>query len=148
MERFQGQCLQIILDSIELPIRHILKYIYTILCFLLSNSFCSVSIDLISALSYCHSKKLLHLDVKPQNVLVELNGFPAYDHLILTVSYRKYICKLCDFGSSMKIGTENSQASSENTKVITGVLEIIINSHYDIILGYCPLYGSGSFKRQ
>lgn len=45
------------------------------------------AIDICKGVNYCHEQGILHLDIKPANVLVCSNG----------------ICKLCDFGSSIKI---------------------------------------------
>lgn len=39
--------------------------------------------DLLSALHYLHSYRILHRDLKPQNILLNMNGLQA---------------KLCDFG--------------------------------------------------
>lgn len=44
------------------------------------------------ALMFCHRHGLLHLDVKPQNILVDINN----------------CCKLSDFGSSKKIADLNN----------------------------------------
>ncbi|XP_012055453.1 PREDICTED: serine/threonine-protein kinase fused [Atta cephalotes] len=50
-----------------------------------------IACDLVSALYYLHSNRVMHRDLKPQNVLLEANG----------------ITKLCDFGfaRSMSTGT-------------------------------------------
>lgn len=42
------------------------------------------SIEIASALSYCHSNGILHLDVKPSNILMDFQNH----------------CKLSDFGNS------------------------------------------------
>lgn len=51
----------------------------------------SYSVQLSSALKYCHEHGVLHLDIKPQNVIVE----NFMDN-----------CKLCDFGCSSLVGAE------------------------------------------
>ncbi|XP_046675241.1 serine/threonine-protein kinase mos [Homalodisca vitripennis] len=51
------------------------------------------------ALEYCHSKGILHLDVKPKNI---------------TLCPSNNICKLCDFGSS--ISTCSAEKSRSNIK--------------------------------
>lgn len=50
----------------------------------LSDKILKFSMDICEGLRYCHKKKILHLDVKPQNILVCENQ-----------------CKLCDFGNSV-----------------------------------------------
>lgn len=45
--------------------------------------------DVSQGLLYLHQNNLLHLDIKPANILVCPNG----------------VCKLCDFGSCFKIGS-------------------------------------------
>lgn len=57
--------------------------------------------DIVYGLSYCHQNKLLHLDLKPQNVLITLNPHNGFDK-------RPYVCKLCDFGCSVKLLTGQS----------------------------------------
>ncbi|XP_055920988.1 serine/threonine-protein kinase D2 [Eupeodes corollae] len=93
MERFPGQCLQFILNSMEIPLEHRIH----------------VVLDIVNALVFCHRRRILHLDVKPQNVLVAVSTKIAkrrkYD--------RSYVCKVCDFGSSVSL-QENNQV--ENTR--------------------------------
>ncbi|XP_053664110.1 proto-oncogene serine/threonine-protein kinase mos-like [Anopheles marshallii] len=92
MERFDGYCLQQLIGhqrNDPIAVQHKLL----ILC------------DIISGLCFCHRHNIVHLDVKPQNVIVTVNatatgastpGAPCQQ-------LRKYLCKLCDFGSSMML---------------------------------------------
>ncbi|XP_055837544.1 serine/threonine-protein kinase mos [Episyrphus balteatus] len=96
MERFPGQCLQGILNSIEIPLEH---RIYVVL-------------DIVNALTHCHKRKILHLDVKPQNVLVDFSPQSTKRRKVTVLHGRNYICKICDFGSSVVL-QENDQ---ENTR--------------------------------
>lgn len=79
MERCDGSDLQHILDSCQIDLLHRL--------YLLS--------DIASALMFCHSNKIIHLDLKPLNVLVALNPDAK--------NGRRYLCKLFDFGCSMRL---------------------------------------------
>ncbi|XP_061400564.1 serine/threonine-protein kinase mos [Musca vetustissima] len=90
MERFNGDCLQIILDTMELSVLHRIN----------------IAMDITSGLMYCHKRGLLHMDVKPQNVMISLNKFQR-NIVKSSLTQRLYVCKLCDFGSSLKIGNEN-----------------------------------------
>ncbi|XP_058119968.1 serine/threonine-protein kinase mos [Anopheles ziemanni] len=94
MERFDGHCLQRILDNqrqLPIPLQHKLL----ILC------------DVINGLYFCHLHQLIHLDVKPQNVIVTINPSANLDlkhnGRAACLCVRKYLCKLCDFGSSMML---------------------------------------------
>ncbi|XP_052873867.1 proto-oncogene serine/threonine-protein kinase mos [Anopheles cruzii] len=96
MERFDGHCLQHILlraNHRSIGIQHKLL----ILC------------DIINGLNFCHRHQLVHLDVKPQNVIVTLSGAgpgatPDHDATPgACLRLRKYLCKLCDFGSSVAL---------------------------------------------
>lgn len=60
----------------------------------------SITLDILAALRYCHSHHVLHLDVKPPNVLVALGTKSTGGRNLCN---RSYICKLCDFGSSIKL---------------------------------------------
>lgn len=77
MQRFEGKCLQYILDRDKIDLIHRL----------------SILSDIASALMFCHENRIVHADVKPQNILVAVA--PA----------RGYLCKLFDFGCSVKIDT-------------------------------------------
>ena len=54
---------------------------------ILSSSKIRISGQIASALQYCHQKGILHLDVKPQNILLDV-----HDN-----------CKLSDFGTSKRV---------------------------------------------
>ena len=54
---------------------------------ILSSSKIRISGQIASALQYCHQKGILHLDVKPQNILLDMNDN----------------CKLSDFGTSKRV---------------------------------------------
>ncbi|XP_017835403.1 proto-oncogene serine/threonine-protein kinase mos [Drosophila busckii] len=84
MERPNGLCLQRIVDTIALPLLH-----RTL-----------ITLDILAALRYCHSQRILHLDIKPPNILVALGISSIDKHCRFE---RQYICKLCDFGSSIKL---------------------------------------------
>jgi fused-like protein len=56
-----------------------------------------ISMQLVSALHYLHSNRIIHRDMKPQNVLISANG----------------VVKLCDFGFA--------RAMSTNTLVLTSI---------------------------
>lgn len=101
MERFEGHCLQTVLNgSGEISMYHRLM----ILC------------DIINGLCFCHRHHIAHLDVKPQNVVVCLvkPGYPdsSCSHV------RNYLCKLCDFGSSLTLNTININEKSSNRGTI------------------------------
>ncbi|KNC21858.1 hypothetical protein FF38_03189 [Lucilia cuprina] len=95
MERFNGHCLQKVLDTIELPLIHRIF----------------IAIDIISGLMYCHNNYLLHMDIKPQNIMVQLMYPKPQQKINPNKPNRRYKCKLCDFGSSIKITAGKTQAT-------------------------------------
>lgn len=100
MERLPGQCLQNLVDSIEISLFHRLRYSVSLFINILATYFCfSIMSDIVYGLSYCHQNKLLHLDLKPQNVLITLTQ---------QNDIRPYVCKLCDFGCSVKMLTDRN----------------------------------------
>lgn len=95
MERFEGKCLQHCLDRFRVDLVHRLH----------------VMSDISSALVFCHENKIVHLDLKPQNVFVAVQS--------TTVNGRAYVCKLFDFGCSLKLVDMDSyeDGSYENVGV-------------------------------
>lgn len=61
----------------------------------------SILIDITSAICYCHEKGIIHLDIKPQNVLIAFLN--ETQHHKTTKFLKKYKCKICDFGCSIKL---------------------------------------------
>ncbi|KAM8711460.1 hypothetical protein ACLKA7_000580 [Drosophila subpalustris] len=94
MERPNGLCLQRVVDTLPLPLVHRVL----------------ITLDVLAALRYCHAQRVLHLDVKPPNILIAL-GIKASNSNI-----RSYICKLCDFGSSIKLDESCDGSSRNNAK--------------------------------
>ncbi|XP_019719707.1 serine/threonine-protein kinase 36-like [Hippocampus comes] len=80
-EYAEGQLFQIIEDDGSLP----------------ESRVCEIACQLVSALYYLHSRRILHRDMKPQNILFDKNG----------------VVKLCDFGFA--------RAMSVSTMVLTSI---------------------------
>lgn len=102
MERFDGYCLQSVLNrGYEVTVYHRLL----ILC------------DIINGLCFCHRHHIVHLDVKPQNVIicVLIPDCPANNRCS---SIRNYTCKLCDFGSSVVLNKPSVVESKNNRGTI------------------------------
>lgn len=51
------------------------------------------AIDITAGLAYLHEQGVMHLDLKPKNILLN----------------KENVCKICDFGNSMKIGYNSGQ---------------------------------------
>ncbi|XP_049598268.1 uncharacterized protein [Syngnathus scovelli] len=76
---------------------------------------CEIACQLVSALYYLHSRRILHRDMKPQNILFDKNG----------------VVKLCDFGFA--------RAMSISTMVVTSIMgtplymspELVAEKPYD-----------------
>ncbi|KAH8365146.1 hypothetical protein KR084_003724 [Drosophila pseudotakahashii] len=105
MECPRGQCLQRIVDTLALPLMH--RVLYDPFSHNLQPKInyypFRITLDVVAALRYCHSQNVLHLDVKPTNILVAL-GIKSSGVGNLSKVKRSYICKLCDFGSSIEMG--------------------------------------------
>lgn len=81
MEYFEAKNLQSVLDSCKIDLLHRLH----ILC------------DISNALIFCHANKIIHLDLKPQNVLISIQQ---------SNSSKNYCCKLSDFGCSVMLDSQ------------------------------------------
>ncbi|KAF7992667.1 hypothetical protein HCN44_005011 [Aphidius gifuensis] len=74
-----------------------------------------IACDLVSALYYLHSNRVLHRDLKPQNVLVENNG----------------VAKLCDFGFARSMSTGTHVLTSIKGTPLYMAPELIEECPYD-----------------
>jgi fused-like protein len=81
MEHAQGELFEILEEDHSLP----------------EDVIRSIAKQLVSALYYLHSNRIIHRDMKPQNILISQDG----------------IVKLCDFGFA--------RAMSSNTVVLTSI---------------------------
>lgn len=103
MERFDGQCLQNILNQ-----NHAITVYHRLL----------ILCDIINGLCFCHRHHIVHLDVKPQNVIVCLLIPGCQSDIQQCAHVRNYICKLCDFGSSIVLNTLTLNDKSSNRGTI------------------------------
>ncbi|XP_043683692.1 serine/threonine-protein kinase 36 isoform X4 [Vespula pensylvanica] len=74
-----------------------------------------IACDLVSALYYLHSNRVLHRDLKPQNVLLEANG----------------VAKLCDFGFARSMSTGTHVLTSIKGTPLYMAPELIQERPYD-----------------
>ncbi|EZA54125.1 hypothetical protein DMN91_001117 [Ooceraea biroi] len=74
-----------------------------------------VTCDLVSALYYLHSNRVMHRDLKPQNVLLESNG----------------VAKLCDFGFARSMSTGTHVLTSIKGTPLYMAPELIEECPYD-----------------
>ncbi|KAF5948099.1 hypothetical protein HYC85_014056 [Camellia sinensis] len=96
-----GQILCLVLEYMDLDLK---KFMTTSADIAKKNQ--SLMHQLLDGLAYCHSQKLLHRDLKPQNLLIDCS---------------KHILKLADFGSAREIGVP-LQTYTEGEKVFSCTL--------------------------
>jgi fused-like protein len=75
----------------------------------------TIACDLVSALNYLHSRRILHRDMKPQNILIGSDGF----------------YKLCDFGFARTMGIDTYMLTSIKGTPLYMAPEIIEEKPYD-----------------
>lgn len=87
MDRFEGSTLQHCLDLYRVDLVHRVQILS----------------DISKALVFCHENKIVHFDLKPQNVFVAV----ANVQNVSDTGYG-YLCKLFDFGCSLKLAEMDS----------------------------------------
>ncbi|GAB0091720.1 Mos [Sergentomyia squamirostris] len=87
MERITGDNLQVILNSVKMG----------------SSSAVEILMQMVSALAFCHQQGIIHGDVKPLNILINLEG------------KGKFVAKLGDFGSSINLNRSSQNIDYQGT---------------------------------
>lgn len=77
-----------------------------------------ISFQILTALEHIHSFRIIHRDVKPENVILSINN-------------NNLICKLADFGLSWKLTSETEYCTSFTGTPLYMAPEVIENSKYD-----------------
>ena len=114
----------LMLDSFETEreLVAVSEYVPQQLCALLQSNgcmaepvVCSVACNLVSALYYLHSHRIVHRDIKPQNILLTASG----------------VAKLCDFGFSKKMEINTYVLESIKGTPLYMAPELIEQQPYD-----------------
>lgn len=64
------------------------------------NTILKWALDIVKGVMYCHENGILHLDIKPKNILVGEDD----------------ICRICDFGNSSRISQRSKVENLVSTK--------------------------------
>lgn len=73
------------------------------------------TLDIASALQYCHERNIYHRDIKPENMIVGRDGF----------------ARLCDFGFAVKVSKENRLRKSLYGTIDYVCPEMLLKTSYD-----------------
>ncbi|CAI2385789.1 unnamed protein product [Moneuplotes crassus] len=87
-------------------------------------------LQILSAVSYCHSKGIIHRDLKPQNILVTSSQYGEGDHSLFGIDpnrepYEDMVLKVADFGiAGMKhAGAKGERSNAGTTKFMAPELK-------------------------
>ncbi|RDD39953.1 Cyclin-dependent kinase 2 [Trichoplax sp. H2] len=104
------QCLYLVFEYLDHDLKHYLDHAYKIPPALLK----SYLYQMLRAISYCHSRRVLHRDLKPQNLLIDSTG----------------TLKLADFGLARIFGLPVRQYTHEVITLWYRAPEILLGSTY------------------